>query len=67
MSIADIKNMSTKERLETMELLWDSLREESSSLDSPTWHEDILKKRKSIIDSGDAEFLSTSDLKKELN
>ena len=65
MSIADIKNMTIKERLDAMELLWDSLREES--IESPAWHGEVLKQRKSIMDSDNAEFLSISDLKKELS
>lgn len=65
MSIPDIKKMTTKERLEAMELLWDSLREES--VESPTWHKSVLDERRTLIESGNAEFLTFSELKKELS
>jgi len=46
MNMADIKKMSTSERLQTMEALWDSLLYENGEIESPQWHETILEKRK---------------------
>lgn len=42
----EIKKMSTLERLQTMEELWDSLCQEKSDLESPKWHKDILEERR---------------------
>ena len=39
----EIKKMSTIERLQTMEELWDSLCQEESDIESPKWHRDILE------------------------
>jgi putative addiction module component (TIGR02574 family) len=63
MNIADIKKMSTAERLQTMEALWDSLLYENGQIESPKWHEKIIEKRKAKIKSGKAKFISLSELK----
>jgi len=67
MNLADIKKMSTVERLKTMEALWDSLLYENVEIESPEWHEIIVEKRKAKIKSGTAKLISLSDLKKSRN
>lgn len=61
MNIADIKNKSTAERLQIMEELWDTFIYEE--IESPKWHEKILKDRKTKIANGKAKFLSLKELK----
>jgi len=63
MSIAEIKEMSTLERIQTMEILWDSLIQDEKQIKSPAWHEDILKKRKRQIESGEAKSVPLSQLR----
>ena len=63
MSIVEIKNMSTIERVQTMELLWDALSHEENVIKSPEWHEEILKKRKERIESGKTKFITLEQLK----
>jgi putative addiction module component (TIGR02574 family) len=63
MNIADIKKMSTFERLQTMEALWDSLLYENDEFESPQWHEQVLEERKEKIRSGNAKFVSLSEFK----
>ena len=46
MNIDEFKTMSTVERLQAMEALWDSMLYENQIIDMPEWHEDILKERK---------------------
>ncbi len=48
----EIKKMSTIERLQTMEAIWDSLLHEDSEIQSPEWHRDILAERKQSIEDG---------------
>ena len=55
--------MSVVERLQTMEALWDSLTHEPTEIKSPTWHGDVLSKRKEKTESGDANFISLKALK----
>ncbi len=59
----EIKNMSTSERLQTMEFIWDSLIYDGSKIESPDWHKTILTERKKKIERGTAEFISIKDLK----
>ena len=64
MDIAEIKKMSTSERLQVMEVLWDSFRYEHECIETPEWHENILQERREKIASGTATFISLSELKK---
>jgi putative addiction module component (TIGR02574 family) len=63
MSIAEIKKMSTIERLQTMEQLWDVLCNEEGELSSPDWHQGELSKRSARVDAGAAKFHSLDELK----
>ena len=67
MNLADIKKMSTLERLKAMEALWDSLLYENEEMESPEWHEKIIEERKAKIKSGKAKFISLSELKANRN
>ncbi|MBF0241156.1 MAG: addiction module protein [Desulfamplus sp.] len=64
MEIVDIESMSTLERIQTMELLWNSLSDQKEKVDSPSWHYEILQKRKERIESGKTKFLTLEELKK---
>ena len=55
--------MSIFDRLQVTEAVWDSFMEEKLDLESPEWHENILKKRKSKIKDGSAKFISLEELK----
>lgn len=63
MNTIEIRKMSTIERLQAMEALWDSLLYEESEIESPEWHRDILEERKRKIENGKAEFISLEELK----
>ena len=63
MNTVDIKKMSTIERLQIMEALWDSLLYEDTEIESPEWHRDILDERKGEIESGNTKFISLEELK----
>jgi len=63
MNTLEIKKMSTTDRLQVMEALWNSFTEDSIEIDSPHWHEDILEERKLKIKNGNAEFISIEELK----
>ena len=63
MNTLDIKEMSTIERLQIMEALWDALLYEGTEIESPEWHRDILDERKGEIESGNTKFISLEELK----
>lgn len=58
-----LDQMSVEEKIQTMELLWDSLCQAPADLESPDWHREILQERQRKIDAGEAVFLSLEELK----
>ena len=66
MSIADIKKMSFVERVHLMEQIWDTLRDEPEHVDSPAWHEDVLKERKEAYESGKVNSYTIEEMKQKL-
>lgn len=64
-AISDIKQMSVSERLQTIEILWNSLRSDDS-VDSCEWHGDVLRARKAKVEAGEGVFLSISQLRTRL-
>ena len=63
MDIDEIKKLSKAERIQAMEVLWESMLYDDGEIETPEWHERILKQRKSIIENGSAQFISISELK----
>lgn len=63
MEAAEIKKMTTVERLRAMEALWDALIHEDGEPASPEWHGDILAERKRRMENGEMEFISLKELK----
>ena len=65
MSIAEIEKMTVQEKLTAMEQIWESLSQKETNLESPDWHEDVLRDRKAKIDSGAGEFLTIEQLREK--
>jgi len=63
MTTSEIKKMTVAERLKMMEDIWDTLCHEDEEIESPAWHEGILKERRDRIAKGEAEFISIDELK----
>jgi hypothetical protein len=59
-----INKLTVTERLQVMELLWDSLG--VPEYESPAWHEDVLKERERRVAEGQAEFMSLAESKRLL-
>ena len=64
--LSQIERMSTAERLQAMEQLWDALWREAPELPSPDWHGDVLAARKTRADRGEAEFLTLDQFRERL-
>jgi hypothetical protein len=61
-----LDEMTMEEKLQTMELLWDSLCRDKEPLVSPAWHGEVLAAREAAIERGDAvfeDFLSLDEMK----
>jgi len=61
-----LNEMSTEEKLQTMETLWDDLCKNAESLKSPAWHEDILQEREQMLQNGDDKFVDWEKAKKDI-
>lgn len=61
-----IKEMTWDEKLRTMEELWESLSQDETRLESPSWHEDELRKTAARYDAGQEQPIDWSDAKREL-
>ncbi len=61
--------MSFKEKIHTMELLWDDLCHNSDMIESPSWHKEVLIDRERALNNGDDEFIdwetARNNIKKE--
>jgi hypothetical protein len=60
-----IEKMTTADRIQAMEELWEALSVDENEISSPGWHEGILNARRKKIKSGNARFLTIEDLKKQ--
>ena len=66
-----LKNMITKikkwvyQQINNKELsrIWESMLYDDGEIETPEWHERILKQRKMNIENGSAQFISISELK----
>lgn len=63
MTAEEIEKMSISERLETIELLQESLHKVAAErLPVPGWHTDVLDERMKRIESGEAKFYSIDEV-----
>lgn len=59
-----IKKMTTEEKIQTMETIWDDLCKKAESIPSPLWHKKILRERENRIQNGEEEFIDWNSAKK---
>ena len=50
-----------------MDLIWESLVNESEEPESPEWHGEIVAQRLKKVESGNSKFLSLNELKDRLD
>ena len=58
--------MTTEEKLQTMEILWDDICRNIPNFSSPSWHEDVLKDREQRILDGKDKFVDWDQAKKDI-
>jgi hypothetical protein len=58
--------MTTAEKLRVMEAIWADLSRNEIQVESPAWHEDVLKKREAKVKSGAESFIDWETAKKQL-
>ena len=52
MSIAEIRQLPVREKIQIMEALWEDLREHAETAPIPQWQKDILDERRKAVESG---------------
>ena len=62
----NLKDMTKKEKLEAMEMLWDDICRNIPDFSSPAWHEQILKEREERLKKGKEKVLDWNQAKKDL-
>lgn len=62
----NIGEMSTEEKMQAMELLWDDFCRRQPDFSSPAWHEDILNQRAESVREGKDKFVDWEQAKKEI-
>ncbi len=63
MSMDMIRKLDVKDRIILMNDIWESLESEGSSIESPSWHKDILEERVEKIKNAKVNFISLEKLK----
>ena len=58
--------MTTEEKLEAMEMLWDDICRNIPDFSSPAWHEQILKEREERLKKGKEKVLDWNQAKKDI-
>ncbi|MFK5923305.1 MAG: addiction module protein [Verrucomicrobiota bacterium] len=61
-----IEALTTVEKLEAMEVIWESLSKNCADLPIPEWHDVILKERRELVEKGDAEYTDWAEAKKQI-
>jgi hypothetical protein len=61
-----LEDMSSEEKIEAMETIWEDLCENADSLGSPPWHEEILKDREEEVSQGRDKFVDWDAAKKDI-
>ena len=58
-----VDEMTTKDKLSAMELLWDNLCRRPEDIPSPHWHGDTLSVREKRVREGKAKFADLDQVK----
>jgi hypothetical protein len=58
--------MTTAEKLQALEAIWDDLCQTPDNLSSPAWHGEILRQREQRVEDGSAQFADWSQAKRDI-
>lgn len=61
-----LATMTTAEKRELLEVLWDDLAQSPEPFEVPEWHREILESRRKEMEEGTAVFEDWEDVKREL-
>ncbi|MGH7944772.1 MAG: addiction module protein [Opitutaceae bacterium] len=61
-----LKRMTLAQKMEVLERVWDSVRQEEDRFESPAWHEEVLAKRRRMVEGGKAKFSPWKEVKERI-
>ena len=61
-----LSEMTLEEKLQAMEALWEDLSRDPDTLESPAWHEDVLREREERLATGETEFVDWEQAKADI-
>ena len=61
-----LDQMTTAEKLRVMETLWTDLSRNEQEIESPAWHEQVLREREERVRSGQESFIDWETAKQQL-
>ena len=64
--ILNLEDMTTEEKLQAMEMLWDDICRVTPDFSSPSWHADVLQEREQRILDGKDKFVDWDHAKKDI-
>lgn len=66
MTTTEIARLSTREKFQLMEALWEDMRKKVEECEVPQEHVDLLQARRSAVDSGEDSILDWDRVKHSL-
>jgi len=66
LSILQIEQMSREEKLQALEAIWVDLSKDDTELESPAWHEDVLKETEARVAAGKERIEDWQTAKRQL-
>ena len=61
-----LDKMTTAEKLQAIEALWDDLSRNTKDVPSPPWHEDVLTERQRQLEEGQAKFVPLDEFRRDI-
>jgi hypothetical protein len=65
-STLQISQMSREEKLRVLEAIWTELSKDDAQVESPSWHEDLLKETEARVAAGQERTVEWQTAKQEL-
>ncbi len=65
-ALETLRQMPLREKLFTMEALWDTLSQGEAALPVQDWHKELLDEREAAVEAGTAEFIDWEDAKQQI-
>lgn len=63
MSIDEIKKLNAKEKIILINDIWESLESENITVESPSWHKEVLDERIKKMKDNKVKYVSLDELK----